>query len=62
VNALSIARIAAGIAALFGGALVLHEAKETVQVVPNTLEKLKGLIVPVTLIAGVFVIRALKSK
>lgn len=59
---LSIARAVGAIAALFGGALVLKEAKETVRVVPDTLEKLRPFLLPVTLIAGVFVVRALKGK
>lgn len=57
-----ITRAALGVAALFGGTLFLREAKQTVDVVPKTISSLKGLIVPVTLIASVFLIRALKGK
>lgn len=59
---LILARAGMTVAALFGGALVLKEAKQTVQVVPDTVRSLKSLIVPVTIIAAVFLVRALKGK
>jgi ABC-type sulfate transport system permease component len=57
-----IARAVAGIAALFGGALLLKETKETVKVVPDTAKALQGLVLPITIVAIVFVVRAMKGK
>lgn len=62
MNPFSIAKLVAGVAALFGGALVLKEAKETVEVVPKTVGKLESFMLPITIIAGVFLVKALKSK
>jgi hypothetical protein len=59
---LGLVRIVSGVAAIFGVGLVLKEAKETVAVVPKSLDSLKALLIPITLIAAVFFVRALKGK
>lgn len=59
--ALDFARIAAGVAALFGGALVLKEAKQTVDVVPKTVDKLTSFVLPITIIAVAYLVKSFRK-